>query len=115
MATPLYLMTWLLGGGHLPVAPSLKAILAVLYLALIGSVFAYISYFYLLKRLSATVVSFIPMITPAIALILGITLNGEHLSRQMLAGMMMIMLGIWIYQYLGSRKIRPQAPVSSNN
>lgn len=114
IATPLYLFTWILGGGSLPVAPTVKAISAVLYLALVGSVFAYIAYFYLLKRLSATVVSFIPMITPAIALILGITLNGEHLSRQMLVGMAMIMLGIWIYQFLGSRKIRPQATLSSD-
>jgi drug/metabolite transporter (DMT)-like permease len=109
IATPLYLLTWLIDGGSLPATPSIKAILAILYLAIIGSVFAYIAYFYLLKRLSATVVSFIPMITPAIAVILGITLNGEHLGGQMLFGVLLIMLGIWIYQFLGARKVRPQA------
>ncbi|MFX4229080.1 MAG: DMT family transporter [Porticoccaceae bacterium] len=99
-------------GGGLPDTLSIKAVLAILYLGLIGSVFAYIAYFHLLKRLSATVVSFIPMITPAIAVILGITLNGEYLGKQMLVGMLMIMLGIWIYQILGSRKIRPQPAIS---
>jgi len=108
IATPLYLVTWLIDGGSLPAAPSIKAILAILYLAIIGSVFAYTAYFYLLKRLSATVVSFIPMITPAIAVILGITLNGEHLGGQMLFGVLLILLGIWIYQFLGARKVRPQ-------
>lgn len=112
IATPLYLLSWRLGGGGLPDTLSIKAVLAILYLGLIGSVFAYIAYFHLLKRLSATVVSFIPMITPAIAVILGITLNGEYLGKQMLVGMLMIMLGIWIYQILGSRKIRPQPAIS---
>ena len=109
IATPLYLATWAVDGASLPVAPSIKAISAILYLAIIGSVFAYIAYFHLLKRLSATVVSFIPMITPAIALVLGITLNGEHLGGQMLFGMLLIMAGIWIYQFLGARKVRRQS------
>jgi len=114
IATPMYLFSWKMDGGSLPAAPSIKAVSAILYLGLIGSVFAYIAYFHLLKRLSATVVSFIPMITPAIAVLLGITLNGEHLGKKMLVGMLMIMLGIWIYQFLGSRKIRPQ-PVMSRD
>ena len=68
--------------------------LAVAYLALVGSVIAFLIYFSLLKTWDSTTVSFFGVFTPAIALFLGAAVLGERLSLWSLAGSVLILAGV---------------------
>ena len=51
---------------------------AVLYLAIAGSVVTFLTYFWLLKTWRATTMSFIAVLTPLIAVLLGAVVLGER-------------------------------------
>jgi len=80
-----------------------RAIYATLYLALMGSVVGFLSYYHLLKRISAAAVSLITMITPVVALVLGVWLNAEVFSTYIYLGIACIMLGLWLFRYFETR------------
>ena len=67
---------------------------AVVYLALVGSVVAFLIYFSLLKTWNSTTVSFFAVFTPAIALFLGAAVLGERLSPWSLLGSVLILAGV---------------------
>jgi drug/metabolite transporter (DMT)-like permease len=79
-------------GVRLP--PDAKSWTAVGYLAIVGSVIAFLIYFSLLKTWDSTSVSFFAVFTPAIAIVLGAAFLGEHLSRWSLAGAALILSGV---------------------
>jgi drug/metabolite transporter (DMT)-like permease len=85
--------SWLVGDGiNLP--PDAASWMAVIYLALIGSVVAFLIYFSLLKTWTATTVSFFGVFTPAIALLLGAVVLHERLSVWSVAGSALILAGV---------------------
>ena len=84
--------------------------LAVAYLALVGSVVAFLIYFSLLKTWDSTTVSFFGVFTPAIALFLGAAVLGERLSRWSLAGSALILAGVLMTLLTSRRAPRPHAP-----
>lgn len=65
-----------------------------LYLALFGSVIAFLCYYWLLKRASAMRVSLIAFVTPVVAVAIGVLAFGESLTRLMLIGSGMILIGV---------------------
>ncbi len=67
---------------------------ALVYLAVFGSVVAFSLYYWLIKRLDATVVSLSTLITPIIALILGRAFLGEVITPLGLAGIATILVGV---------------------
>lgn len=67
---------------------------ALVYLAVFGSVAAFSLYYWLIKRLDATVVSLSSLITPVIALILGRAFLGEVITPLALAGIATILAGV---------------------
>jgi len=69
---------------------------AILYLAVAGSVVSFLSYFSLLKTWSVTSLSFISIFTPAIALLLGIFLLGEHPTALTAVGGVLILAGVTV-------------------
>ncbi|MBZ5554090.1 MAG: EamA family transporter [Acidobacteriia bacterium] len=73
-----------------------KNISALLYLAVFGSVVAFTMYFYLLKHLKATQMSFVTFIYPILALLLGSWFLHERLSRNLAVGAAMVLGGIFI-------------------
>ena len=64
-----------------------------------GSVLGFLGYFYLLRRISATAVSLIPMITPVAAVLLGVWLNAETLGLYVYVGIACILMGLWLFRY----------------
>jgi drug/metabolite transporter (DMT)-like permease len=85
--------SWLTGEGpKLPTGAVSWA--AVTYLALVGSVVAFLIYFSLLKSWKATTVSFFGVFTPAIALLLGAAVLHERLTLWSLAGSLLILAGV---------------------
>lgn len=67
---------------------------ALVYLAVFGSVVAFSLYYWLIKRLDATVVSLSTLVTPIIALILGRAFLGEIITPLALAGIATILAGV---------------------
>ena len=67
---------------------------AVLYLALVGSVLAFLVYFSMLKTWSVMSLSFISVFTPAIALILGFIFLDERPTVWTIAGAALIVAGV---------------------
>ncbi len=70
------------------------AIGSVLYLAVIGSVVAFVTYYWLLKRLEAVYLSLSSFINPIIAVVLGAIVLGEHLASTVAVGAAFVLAGI---------------------
>ncbi len=80
---------------------------ALLYLSFFGSAFAFMSYYWLLKRIEVTKLSLIAFITPIVALILGWLILGESISGYLISGTVLVIIGIWLvtrYGIAGPRK-----------
>ena len=101
LAVPLYIVSWLLFGDGIPSEMPEQSIGAILYLAVIGTVLGFNLYFYVLKRVSASVVGVITLITPVLALLLGQSLNGEQIGNHVWFGTVAIMLGLSLFMWGG--------------
>ncbi|WP_346300450.1 DMT family transporter, partial [Halomonas sp. BM-2019] len=75
LSLPCFLALWLASGEPLAVPLSPRGLWAVLYLALFGSLVGFLCYFLILSRLPAASVALVTLITPVLALGLGMGLN----------------------------------------
>jgi drug/metabolite transporter (DMT)-like permease len=86
------------------------AVGSILYLAIFGSVVAFVTYHWLLKRIEAVYISFTTFINPIIAVILGAAVLGERLASSTLAGAACVLGGILVANgrsFLRRREERP--------
>lgn len=67
---------------------------AIVYLAIAGSVVSFLIYFWLLKKWSATSLSFIAIFTPALALLLGFLVRHERPTGWSALGATLILAGV---------------------
>lgn len=77
--------------------PSSQAMFGFLFTMILSSIVAMLCYFWLIKRLAASTVSLSNVMTPIIALVLGATLNHEHISAYTFVGVAIVMFGIVLY------------------
>ncbi len=84
----------LLVESRLPVIWTLPGILALAYLALVGSVLTFMAYFWLLKRIDAVYVSLSSFINPIVAVFIGTVALGERLSPAVYTGAALVFLGM---------------------
>lgn len=98
-AAPFYGFCWYLVDGEIPDVVSSRATISILYLAIFGSVIGFALFFYILKHVSASRVSLITLVTPVTALFLGRFLNDEPLTVELIAGAMMILMGLVSYEF----------------
>ena len=77
--------------------PSAQAWLGFGFTMIMSSIVAMLCYFCLIRRLAASTVSLSNVMTPIIALILGATLNHEHISSHAVLGIAVVMCGIVLY------------------
>ncbi|RKG29718.1 DMT family transporter [Acinetobacter tianfuensis] len=83
---------------HFPTQmPSSNAMIGFLFTMILSSIVAMLCYFWLIKRLAASTVSLSNVMTPVIALVLGATLNHEHISANAVLGISAVMFGIVLY------------------
>jgi len=71
-----------------------KAIFSTLYLAIFGSVMTFATYYWLLKRVEAVLLSLTAFITPIIAVLVGAVLLAERLPPEIFGGSALVLLGI---------------------
>jgi drug/metabolite transporter (DMT)-like permease len=84
----------LAGEWHPAPVISMRAGLAILYLAVAGSVVAYTAYVWLLDRMRPTVVTSYAYVNPVVALLLGHWLAGEGLGLRTVLGAAMVLLSV---------------------
>jgi len=99
VSVPLYLVTWWLVDGHWPSQFPVRAISAIVYLGVFGSVLGFSLYFYILKRLEASRVALIPLITPVSALLIGQLFNHETISLEIWVGAAFILLAVLTHHW----------------
>ena len=63
-----------------------KAVICLLYLVVVGSVLAFALYYWLVRRMDVTTTMLIALVTPVVAVILGIVVLHERLNWRLLAG-----------------------------
>ena len=82
--------------SHAAVAWSRANVLAIVYLALVGSVAAFQSYYTLVKVMDATRLSLISLIFPIVAVLLGHAYLHEAIAARRWAGMALVLAGVAI-------------------
>jgi len=80
--------------SHSLVAWSRANVLAIVYLALAGSVAAFLSYYSLVKVMDATRLSLITLIFPLVAVLLGCVVLHETIPPATWAGMALVLAGV---------------------
>ncbi|BFM21676.1 DMT family transporter [Gilvimarinus japonicus] len=95
-AMPGLLAFWWLADAPMPALPT-QAVAAIVYLALCGSLLGFTLFFFVLSRLSPSVVSLITLITPILALSSGALLAGERLSTEALIGTALVFCALVLY------------------
>lgn len=99
IALPFYLLSWWWLDGQWPEQLTLRAAGAIVYLAVFGSVVGFLLYFYVLRNSSASQTGLIPLLTPVMALWLGVQLNGETITLQIMLGTTLILFGLCLHQW----------------
>ncbi len=99
IAVPLYLFSAIATGVSWPVDIPDRAMGSILYLGVIGSLFGFVLFYYLLKHLSTPSISMITLITPVFALVLGALVNNEIINLTILLGTALILLGLAVHQW----------------
>ncbi|HAX82194.1 MAG TPA: drug/metabolite exporter YedA [Actinobacteria bacterium] len=90
--------------------PGLKATLALLYLAIFGSIVAYTAYAYLLAHTRAAVATSYAYVNPVVAVLLGITLGDEVIGGWAYAGLPVILAGVALVGLAQRRRVVSRQP-----
>lgn len=99
VSMPLFLLVWALADGGLPQVVPARAGAAIVYLGVFGSVLGFALYYYIIKHMDTGRVALITLVTPVLALLLGILLNGEVVPLRVWLGASLIVLGLSVYQW----------------
>lgn len=99
VALPLFFVSWWLADGHWPQAMPVRALGAIVYLGVIGSVLGFVLYYYLIKHVEAGRIALVTLVTPVLALLLGHGMNNETVLPQVWLGAATIMLGLALHRW----------------
>lgn len=72
------------------------SIASLLYLALLGSALAFFLNLWLLKRISVAAVGLTSLVTPIIAIFVGVVFGGEAIGRRDIVGAILVIAGVWV-------------------
>ena len=101
IATPLYLLTWLIQDGQWPQQLPAQAMWSIIYLGVIATGIGFSLYFYILKHMPASQVALLTLLTPVLALWFGRAFNHEIVGVSAWIGTGLILFGMSIYQWGG--------------
>jgi drug/metabolite transporter (DMT)-like permease len=102
VAALLFIITWNLFDAEIPTTIPARSGFSIIYLSIIGSVLGFYLFYYVLKRVEATRVSLITLMTPVCALLLGNWFNNEPLSLEIITGSGLILLGLLLFEFEGA-------------
>jgi drug/metabolite transporter (DMT)-like permease len=93
---PLLIIGILFEGNPLKLHWTPLALLSLFYLAIVGSVVAFLLYYWLVRHMEVTKTMLIALFTPLLAVSLGMLVRGEELTWRIAAGGACIMAGIGV-------------------
>jgi drug/metabolite transporter (DMT)-like permease len=88
------LIVGFVSGEHLPAHPTSRAVAALVYLAVFGSIIAFSAFLYVLKHARPALATSYAYVNPPVAVLFGVLLAGESVGPYDLAGMAIILLGV---------------------
>ena len=91
---PLLIGGMLLEGSPLNFRWTPMALGALAYLTILGSVIAFLMYYWLIRHTAVTGVLMIPLVTPLIAVLIGVAFGGESIGWQTALGGSAIISGV---------------------
>lgn len=94
----LYLALWWIVDGHWPEQAGLRTWASIAYLAVFGSVFGFMLFFYALQHLPASLMGMMTLLAPVLALWLGWVVQDERLPPQALLGSALVLGGLLLAQ-----------------
>jgi drug/metabolite transporter (DMT)-like permease len=107
VATPLFIAAWLIAdAARLPPDMTPRAMAAIAYLGVFGSVVGFTLYYYVIKHLDAGRVALIMLVTPVTALLLGQAFNAEFIPGRGWVGIALIGIGLLLYEWQALRLLR---------
>jgi drug/metabolite transporter (DMT)-like permease len=95
---PGLMFTWFYLVGYEPLVFSSVSIFSLIYLSLFASLVGFAAYYYILNNMKVEVVALIPLITPVLAMTLGVVFVGETVTVSMLLGAVFILIALAIHQ-----------------
>lgn len=98
-----FVLISVVAGESWNIQPSDRATLAMLYLALMGSVVAFTAYAYLLARVPAARVNTYSFVNPVIALFAGALVLNEPISKEVYPATLLILSGLGILYIMRNR------------
>lgn len=99
MSLPGLITMWIVLDGTVPNTIGERSVIGVGYLAIMGSVLGFTLYYYILQRFSAESVSLITLMSPIIAVTIGVVFVGEAMSSNMLFGAGCVIGALIFYQH----------------
>jgi len=87
--------------------------LGFLYLTLVGTAGAYVLWFWGLSRMPAAAAAMLPLLSPVVALVVGIAFDGEAMSAAQLAGALLVLGAVLVsVSRPGARRAGRAAPAA---
>lgn len=108
VSLPLFGLTAYLIAPGWSVNFSTSALYAIVYLGVLGSGVGFTLYYFLLKRVSASKISLVGLVTPITALTLGAMINNEPVIANVYYGAVLVCAGLVLYEFaprLGLRRL----------
>ncbi|MEJ2320914.1 MAG: DMT family transporter [Gammaproteobacteria bacterium] len=100
VSMPLFLLSWVIvDGASMPQQMEPKVAWSILYLGVFGSVIGFMLYFSLVHAWPANRVALITLVTPMLALMIGMGLNDERIGPLEWLGAGMILMALASYVY----------------
>jgi drug/metabolite transporter (DMT)-like permease len=100
---PLLVLAVLTDGSPFYLNWTLTAVISLLYLALAGTIAAFLLYYWLLNRVESSKAMTISLITPLLAVLIGAVLLGESIRPQAMAGGVLVLGAVGITVLSGTR------------
>jgi drug/metabolite transporter (DMT)-like permease len=107
---PLFLIGIPLEGNPFKFHWTWPAVICLLYLAVVGTVIAFSLYYWLIKNMKVTDTMMIALVTPVVAVILGMVALKETLEWRTLAGGLLIISGLALIVFRRPRKATELLP-----
>ncbi|WP_374964886.1 DMT family transporter [Spongiibacter tropicus] len=111
-ALPGMLLSWVFVVGVEPIVFSPVSLASLLYLALFASLVGFAAYYFILREMSVEAVSLIPLITPVLAMSLGVLVNNEAVSVGTVVGAGLILLGLAVHAEFDPRRRFRRKPMA---
>ena len=97
-------------GERVPASPSMRSLVAIVYLAIFGSLLGYTAYTYLLKTVRPSLATSYAYVNPVLAVLLGILFAGERITALGVAAMAVILAGVVLVNLADWRAARSSPP-----